>query len=322
MPQGYSPPVAQELNVRLVQAFDEGVQESAENVGEVMDLAFVNSSDTAANVYLFASRRVGMQRRPALVDTFKTRGINVYEQKIENDGDVYDAIEIDVYKYDDDKIGEYLIAFYQLGADIVFWTPEELERLVLDSENIVCYDGSMFFAEDHHQIAHNKKSPTWKNLLYEPTGLDFDSFDRTVAHMRLNIPREDGNSYRSEPTALVCGPDIAAIGADIVLNPEPKNYPGRNMRAGKYRLIVLPNMKGEDWMLCDLRYTKERPWIWQERTPLRLEDIHTTPDDPEVKKHKKYVWQVRGRVVGGVGYPQRAVKVKKAPKPAKKLIKP
>lgn len=289
MPQGYSPPVAGELNVRLVQAFDEGVQESAATLTEVMDLAFVNDSDTAANKYLIASRRVGMKRRPALVDSFRTRGINVYEQDIPNDGDVYDAIEIDAYKYDDDKIGEYLVAFSQLGADIVFWAPEELERLILDSENITCYDGSKFFATDHHQIAHDATSPEWANLLYEPAGLNFDTFDDAVAHMRMNIPREDGNSYRSEPTALVCGPKLATIGGDIVLNPEPRDYPGRNMRAGKYRLIVLPNWTDEDWMLCDLRYSKERPWFWQERSPLRLEDIHTTPDDPEVKKHKKYV---------------------------------
>ena len=61
--------------------------------------------------------------------------------------------------------------------------------------------------------------------------------------------------------------------------------------------------------------SKERPWFWQERTALRLEDVHTTPDDPEVKKHKKYIWQVRGRVFGGVGHPQRAVKLKKGNPP-------
>ncbi|MGK3961328.1 Mu-like prophage major head subunit gpT family protein [Sorangium sp. So ce1667] len=308
----YSPAVAAELNVRLVTLYEQGALDSAASMSEVLDLCYVTSSDTVQNVYTIAEKDFSLYRRGRGADEFRADGIKVYEHRIENES-LYRAVEISSDDFDDDKIGQYQAVFYKLGAVAALGPSEMVEDVVINAESLTGFDGVAFFSTSHPVKPKETGGTTWSNKLTKASGLTFTTFAEAYQAMR-EFPREDGKSAGAKGVVLAGPPSYEGVIMDICTMQTPSSLQGgQNPWFGRVKPMIVDNWKGVDaWYLFDTRSALERPLIFQERRPLGMVPLHTTPDDPEVKKHRKYSWMVDGRLGAGIGHPHRALKVVKS----------
>jgi len=319
MPLGYNPSVARELNTRLVLAFDEGVDAATKadaDVFRIFDVAMMSPSDTASNTYLFTGKRNSLKRKSTKVKEWQTRGVRVYELEVGNSDVWYDAIAINRYDFDDDKIGQYISVFNELGYESVIAFPEMMEAAILSADSMTCFDGQPLLSESHPLFPGQTGSTTWSNIFYAGASgtFDLDTYEEAEARM-AEIPREDGESARVKPRVVLCGPRRRRQVEEVLENFRPRAYAGgENPRAGKFDVIEVPNMPASKIQLIDNSNPKRRPYIWQERDGLRLIEMFTDPSNEAhkafIEQNDEYQWALKCRAKAAPGYPHQVLEIR------------
>lgn len=313
-----TPAIARELNITLIALWEEGAGEVvAPDMGpgletDVSDLFYPAPSDSTANVYTFVQKSFDMRKRPAGTNERVIDAIDLYESRLTNE-DVYKTIGVFLNDWNDDKIGRYSAVFYQLGKASALSMPRMCEDTIRVAKTKVHdYDGVPLLSTAHPRKP-GVSGNTWSNLLTQAGGLDFTNFAAAWRAM-VTFPDEDGKSAQSLPTHLVVTPRNIGPALDIVTNEYPSSLQGgRNPWYGRgLKIKVIPNLDDlDEWGLVDNRWTKEKPFVRQEREPIQLRSI-TDPSSPYVLLNRQLIFSNDGRQAAGFGHPCRIIWSKKS----------
>lgn len=312
MPINLRPRAAKELNVRLFTAFEQGAAVAAQQTSHVDEVFRKTTIDTSEGVYLYPQKSFDLRKR-LKGDEFETDGVKMYEARLPSGEGDYLAIEVDLNKYQDDKVGEFGVVFYRLGFAAAFAPSELCEEFILnDAATTTCYDGGYLLAQNHPQRPKETGGTAWSNDIVQAGGLTFQNFSLAVAAMK-EFPREDkGKSAKSRPTKLKVPPVYEGIGRDICYNDRPSGMQGGgNPWVGQYELEVVENWAGDTrkpWFLFDDRDPMAMPAIFQEREPVALKPVLTDPSNPLVLMNRKLIWMVEGRLAVGPGDPTKILR--------------
>ncbi len=308
-----SPRVVQELNVLLVSMFDMGAGDAAKKASDVLDLAYVNTSDTAENAYTIVDTDFALRDRADSAEVI-VDGVKLYETRVK-DGKKYKLIEVDLDAFDDDKVGQYKGVFYRLGMAQALGPSRLMEDVILASEVAAPggnFDGVPLISTAHPVKPFEGGAATWANKLVISAGLNINTFAQAYSAFQ-KFPGEDGRPQNNTPTVLMVDPDNRQIAWDICYSDRPQaGSGGGNSWKGQIRPMIVPQLSTADgWYLVDDSSSLERPWIFQERRPLRMIPLFSSHEDPHVIKSRKLQWIVDGRIGGGYGYASKVLKVTK-----------
>ena len=309
-----SPRVVQELNVLLVSMFDMGAADAAKRSSDVLDVSYVSTSDTAQNVYTMIDSDFALRDRSDSAETI-VDGVKLYETRVK-DGKKYKLIEVDLDAFEDDKVGQYKGVFYRLGMTQALGPSRLMEDTILASETVAPlgnYDGVALISTAHPVKPFEGGVTTWANKLVKAAGLNINTFAEAYAAFQL-FPGEDGRALNNTPTVLMVDPNYRQIAHDICFSDLPQaGQGGGNSWKGEIRPMIVPRLASQDgWYLVDDSSSLERPWIFQERRPLRMIPLFSSHEDPAVIRSRKLSWIVDGRIGGGYGYANRVLKVVKS----------
>jgi phage major head subunit gpT-like protein len=321
MPITYSPAVVRELNQRLVMMFDLGAGDAAKRSSPVMELCYVDTSDTAQNVYTLVDSDFQLRDRGDSAEMI-VDGVKLYEAALK-DGKKYKIIQVDLDKLEDDKVGQYKAVFYKLGMTQALGPTRLVEDTMLAATSTAPggnngqpgnYDGVPLISTAHPVRPFDAGSPTWANKLVRGAGLTFATFQEAYAAME-NFPSEDGRigGAGSKATILVTHAGNRQIANDICSGALPFGQQGGgNPWKGEIRPMIVPFLSTDanfSFELIDDRSSLERPYIYQERRALRLVPLFSSHEDSVVMKTRKLEWMVDGRLGAGYGYANKVIRV-------------
>lgn len=315
MPINLSKRVVRELNVQLVTMFDMGAADGAKKASDVIDIAYQSTSDTAENVYTLVDTDFALRDRADSTEVV-VDGVKMYEVRLA-DGKLYKMIEVDLDAFEDDKVGQYKGVFYKLGMTQALGPSRLMESTILAAETVSTtggnYDGVALISTAHPVKPYESGSATWANKLVKAAGLTVTTFGEAYAAFQL-FPGEDGHPLNNTPTVVMCDSNYRAIANDICFSDRPTGgQGGGNAWQGLVRPMFVPRLASADgWYLADDSSALERPFIFQERRPLRLVPLFASHEDPAVIKSRKLGWIVDGRIGAGYGHANRILKVTKS----------
>jgi phage major head subunit gpT-like protein len=307
-----SPQLADELNVQLIALFEQGGQEAAELTSDVLSVCYLATSDTVENVYTFAPEVRGLRDRPEGTNEMVIDAVKLYDGRLVNK-DKYRAISVQINDFRDDKIGKYRVVFLMTGESAAVGPSREVESVIVGAESIIGYDDVAFYSDAHPRQPKVSGSPTWSNKFTKASGLTFTTFGEVFSGM-MAFPDEDGKSAGSRPNILAISPDDLGMGMDITTNEFPSGLSGGKNPWLKYgvELMVVPNWAGLGfWDVYDIRSSWRRPFVFQEREQVAILPLYTNPDGAYERLNRQLLWLVEGRFAAGVGYPNKAARVRK-----------
>lgn len=308
------PAKARALNATLIKMWEDGFEEGALGISEIMEICAIEGSDSAEGVYLFPQERRGMRTRSKanelVVDTSQ-----VYEGSIPN-ADKYLVIDVPLNDYKDDKIGQYSVVARDHGIAAATGPVIDMEDLVAgaDGAGALCYDGTPFFGTAHPVDPTKAASGTWSNKLTKAAGLTFDTFGEVLQAMVKFPSATPGKAAGTMPTHLLIPSDYLGMALDITKNQHPSGLAGaENKWIGLgIKPIVVPNWTRDMWCLADARSRKKRPFVFQERETSSLVPSGINPDGGMEYERGTLRWISKGRHGVGYAYPSKAVLVVKS----------
>ena len=323
MPANISPRIARELNVQLVSCFTEGVNDGIMQVftntadgaamPNVLECLRFAPSGTAENVYTFAPSDYSLADDTAGDET-PFEGTKMYEQRISSGRFKKREIIVDLADYLDDKIGFYGTTFHTLGTTSVVAPYRKVCSVMAGAGSLIStIDDVAYFSQAHPQRPKETGGTNWSNDLVQTGGLTLDNFGAAWAAM-CAFPGEDGKPVGSRPTHLCVEPADFGKAMDIAFSDRPSGGQGGG---NPYKCLVIPVMVPEwaglgIYQLLDCNSAIERPFVFQEREPLKLRPIYTNPEDAWVRDNGKLKWNLQGRYNVGIGHPRRALRSRKA----------
>ena len=221
--------------------------------------------------------------------------------------DFEDTVGIDRNDIEDDNLAMYGGIAGALGEAAALW-PQQLLATALKNgaaSTVLAYDGQPFFNASHPISPNGLVSGTYSNL-FTSMALTPANYETGRASM-MAYTGEDGESLGVVPTALIVPPALGPtarriVEAEIVIN-AAGTAAGSNVNKGTARVIEIPELNTDPttWYLADLS-KGIKPLVWQLRKAPNFVAL-TSPTDPNVFFHKKFLYGVDARGNAGVTLP-------------------
>lgn len=307
------PTKARALNATLIKMWEDGFEEGALGVSQIMDVCAIESSDSGEGIYLFPQEVRGLRTRGA-DGALIPDAVQVYEGTTKN-VEKYRMIDVPRIDYLDDKIGQYSVVARDYGVAAATGPVLDMEDLAIgaDAATALCYDGTPFFGTAHPVDPVKASSGTWSNKITKGAGLTFDTFGEVLQAMIKFPSATPGKAAGTDPTHLLVPADYYGMALDICANEFPSGLQGaRNKWIGLgIKPIKVPNWSRDAWMLVDARSSKKRPFVFQEREKVALVPSGIDPQGSDEIQRGTLRWIVMGRYGVGFAYPSKATLVVK-----------
>lgn len=271
------------------------------------DLATEMPSTTAENRYAWMSR-IPKLRKWLGERMVHDVAMNMYS--LRNDP-FEDTLGIDRYSIEDDNLGGFKGMAAALGEAAALW-PQQLLATALKNgaaASVLAWDGQPFFNASHPVSVVGQATGTFSNL-FTSLPLTAANYETARANMMTYLG-EDGESLGIVPTHLIVPPALGPTARRIVEAEVVSAVFGSNTAAagvsnvnkGTAKVLEIPELNTDPttWYLADLSKGL-KPLIFQMRDAPVFEQL-TSPTDPNVFHHNKYLYGVRARGNAGVSLP-------------------
>jgi phage major head subunit gpT-like protein len=230
------------------------------------------------------------------------------------------GVEIDKYKFINDKLGLYSDSFKMLGiAAKQIWDVHGVYALTA-GKVVNVMDAQPFFSASHPVNPFNPASATQSN--YYASGMPLNAANyRTVRQNMMALKGEDGSPLNIIPDTLIVGPALEGTAKDI-LEAEQLNVAfanavaGTNVNRGTAKVLLNPRLSGtitvpDGYPGAGTSVNFDNAWILTCNSfPVKalVKQIHTAPTLtaldmpflPNVVDLKKF--RYAGEAYGAVGY--------------------
>lgn len=315
MPGIQTPANLAALKTRLHRDFQAGLTKPSATHSRRLGLYSYFDSDTEFSTYEWLASQTGLKRwiGPRIVEGFKERAYTIFNEHFEK------TVEVSANKLDDSPMtavgnAAARLAVLMEGADKLeddlMFNPVStamgaVSGLIARGASTVCYDGQFYYDQDHPIDLDS----TGTQSNYEPSGFALTAPNYAAARARMmSFKGENNRPLGVLPNLLLVPPALEKTAREIVLA-QIGSSGATNVMAGTAEVQVVPELAGLSdtrWFLFDTISVGPKPFILQNRSPLRLVAKTDMNTSDEVFDRNVHIWGLDRRVGAGFGLWQRA----------------